>query len=96
METDIKYKVVDAPDDFGYFVRDAVTNQMLGRCFVNPGGLFVSDFYGPGSPGIPYDFGKRNVKYWFIRRRGNGLITQTPCTENEFFARFDLPEMYRP
>jgi hypothetical protein len=92
---------IPAADDFGFVLRDKETDWLVGRCFHNPGGVFVSDFYGPGSPGIPVDCGEERIEYWFYNREKMKMPTgesvymyvATGCTTEQFTERFGLKDL---
>jgi hypothetical protein len=94
---------IPAVGDFGFVLRDKETNRLVGRCFHNPGGKFVSDFYGPGSPGIPIDCGEQRTKYWFYNREkmkmptGESVYTYvaTGCTAEQFAEQFGLKDLIK-
>lgn len=94
--------VQPAPDDFGIIVRRKSDNIILGRCFVNPGGIFSSDFYGPGTS-TPINLGDEKVEYWFYDRERknwpNGFISHmyipVSATMEQFKERFGISHELR-
>lgn len=94
----MEVKRIPTGDDFGFILRSVETNRIVGRCYCNPGGKMVSDFYGPGSPGILIDCGEERIEYWFYNKEKKKMPTgesiyvdvAIECTAAEFKAKFNI------